>query len=193
MRIWHRLKTHLLLVLAITMAVEASAQNMPGYPPQGAPAYSAGPPPGYPGSAGPGVPSFQPHPTISPYENMFEQHYNSDGVWFKRAITGMQNANDHYFNIDYTRTKTRTLSGVFGQGTTPTFDQLALLGIADSSRGDNVIFPDAFTLPSFPQANLVSLGPNENQGVRLSGGIKNKTGWHFAWNCLLYTSPSPRD
>lgn len=182
MRTWHRCKTLLLLLSAIILAGEVSAQNMPGYPSYGAPAYSAGPPQGYPASAGQGAQSFQSHPMISPFDNAFEQHFSSDGLWFKRALSGMSNLNDYYFNVDYTRTKSRNLHGLFGRSDVPTFDQLALLGNAETTRGDSVTFPDAFTLPSFPLTNIGQVGAAENQGVRLSGGIKNQTGWRFAWN-----------
>ncbi len=181
MRIWHRLKNLMLLLLATTVALDAAAQNMPGYPPYGAPAGMAGPPPGY--APGAGMPqSYQAHPTISPFENTFEQHVNSDGMWFKRAIGGMTNPNDFYFNIDYTRTKSRTLRGIFGDATAPTFDQEGILANTITTRNSNVTFPDALTLPTFARHDIGLLLANENQGIRLSGGLKNQTGWRFAWN-----------
>ncbi len=181
MRIWHRLKNLTLLLLVTCVASEAVAQNMPGYPTYGAPAGMAGPPPGY--APGAGMPqSFNPHSMISPYENTFEQHVNSDGMWFKRVIGGMTSPNDFYFNIDYTRTKSRTLRGIFGDTTAPTFDQEAILANTITTRNTNVTFPDALTLPTFARHDIGLLLANENQGIRLSGGLKNQTGWRFAWN-----------
>lgn len=181
MRIWHRLKNLTLLLLVIFVAAEAVAQNMPGYPSYGPPAGMAGPPPGYAQGAGM-PPSFQASPTISPYQNTFEQHVHSDGLWFKRVIGGMTNPNDYYFNVDYTRTKSRTLRGVFGNSTAPTFDQEAILANTTTTRNAAVVFPDALTLPTFARHDIGQLLANEGQGIRLSGGIKNKTGWRFAWN-----------
>lgn len=175
MRIWHRFKTLLPLLLAIAVAAEASAQNMPGYPSYGAPAYSAGPPQGYPGSAGQGTSSFQPHPMISPFDNAFEQHYNSDGVWYKRLLTGMTNMNDYRFNVSLTKTKYRTLRGNVGDETVPTFDQ-------DNVRNNATTFPEALFLPTFDRHDMGQLLGNKHYGIKIGGGVENKMGWGFSWN-----------
>ncbi|MEZ6122151.1 MAG: hypothetical protein R3C49_03115 [Planctomycetaceae bacterium] len=186
MRIWHRFKTIVPLLLAISVATEGSAQDMSGYGSYGAPEFMGGPPQGYSATGYEGMPqSFQSYPMISPFDHAFEQHFSSDGLWFKRSIGAMTQMNDYYFNVDYVRTKSRTLRGNFGDSTVATFDQTAMLGGipgSDNVRDIQVAFPDALFFRTFPQHDTGLLLGNDNQGIRLSGGLKNQTGWRFAWN-----------
>ena len=171
MRIWHRLKTLVPLLLAVAVGAECQAQSMGGYPSYGAPAFMAGG-----GDPYQGVPqSFQSHPMISPYDHALEQHFSSDGIWFKRMLSGMGQMNDYYLNVDYIHTRSRTMGGTVGDGRVPTFDQLDLR----TTPGN---FPDALFFPTFPNHNSDSTGPNKNSGIRLSGGVDNRLGWGFSWN-----------
>ena len=80
MRIWDRLKLFVPALMAILLMAEASAQQMMGGPP----AMMAGP---IYQSAYQGIPQpYQASPTISPFQNAFEQTYNDDGLWFRKTI-----------------------------------------------------------------------------------------------------------
>ncbi|MEZ6127422.1 MAG: hypothetical protein R3C59_01905 [Planctomycetaceae bacterium] len=180
MRIWHRFKLLAPLLLAITVAADGRAQDMSGYGSYGAPAFMPGAPPygspAYGATAYQGMPqSFHPSPNISPYDHAFEQHYTSDGLWYKRAISGMGKTNNYFFNIESIQTRSRKLRGTIGDGSAPTFDQDQVL-ITPAN------FPDALFLPSFPHYGAGVTGTNKNQGIKLSGGSRNQIGWGFSWN-----------
>ena len=148
MRIWRHLKISVPLLLAILVIAESSAQEFGGYPSYGAPAFMAGQ--GYPGANHQGMPqTFQSHPMISPFDNAFEQHFNSDGLWFRRAIGGMSPMNDYYFNVDYVRIKSRGLRGIVGDPSAPTPDQDQNLLTTAPTRDISDTFPDTVLLPSF--------------------------------------------
>lgn len=186
MRMWHRFQILMLLLTATTTTCSAvRAQEMMGSPYGGAPAFMAGQG-GYPGASGQGVPpGFLPHPNIAPFENSFEQHYNSDGLWFKRVIGGMSPMNDYYFNVDWTTTRTRKMRGLVGDPMAPTFVQTAAnppTPPVPSDRDAAVTFPDVNFLPMFPRHDSRVTGALSNSGIRLSGGVHNKVGWRFSWN-----------
>lgn len=173
MRIWHRLKTFVPLLLAIIMAAEADAQTFPSY---GTPAFLAGGS-GQPAGFAQGMPqSFQSHPAISPFDNLLEQHFSSDGIWFKKVISAFGARNDYYFNVDWVRTKTRGLTGIFGNPNAASFSML------ETEDGDPGNFPDALTLNNFNTANVAVIPILENNGIRLSGGIRSPLGWSFGWD-----------
>ncbi len=171
MRIWHRLKTLVPLLLAVVVGAECRGQSMGGYPSYGAPAFMAGGGSGYQGMPQ----SFQSHPGISPFDHALEQHFSTDGLWFKRMFSGMGRANDYYFNVDLIDNKTRTMKGTIGDPRAPTYDQ-------DDLQITPGNFPDALFFPTYPHLNAGSTGGNENLGVRISGGVDNRLGWGFSWN-----------
>ena len=142
MRNWHRLKNIVPLLLTIGMSADSSAQQMMDFPSFAGPAYMAGPQPAYSATSAQGMPqSFQSNPMISPFDQAYEQHFNTDGLWFKRALGGFgpgSSLNDFYFNIDYTRTKTRQLNGLFGDPTAATFLQDSIVNNAPGLSGQRV-------------------------------------------------------
>lgn len=186
MRMWHHFQTLMLLLVATMMTFStARAQEMMGSP-YGAPAYmprGGGYPQGYPGAAGQGPPpGFLPHSGIAPFENAFEQHYESDGLWFKRVIGAMSPLNSYHFNVDYTRTTSRRMGGLIGDGNAPTFIQDAANATTDTDRDGALTFPDAIFFPTFPEFNSQITGNILTRGIKLSGGINNQLGWKFAWD-----------
>lgn len=186
MRNWHRLKTFVPLLLAILMAAEAEAQMSNGFPSFGQPAFLAGGN-GQGAGFGQGLPqSFQSHPGISPFDNAFEQHFSTDGLWFKKVITALGARNKYYFNVDWVRTKTRGLTGQFGNEDAATWSML------ETDDGDAGRFPDALSLNNFNTANVAAIPILENNGIRLSGGIRNPTGWGVAWDAHWASSGQAR-
>ena len=178
MRNWHRLKNIVPLLLAISMSAESRAQQMMDFPSFAGPAYMAGQQPAYSATAAQGMPqSFQSNPMISPFDQAFEQHFNTDGLWFKRAL-GFgpgSSMNDPYFNVDFTRAKSRNLRGLFGDPHAATFLQESIVNNAPA-------FPDIVFLPTYREKDTSTTGDFWRNGIRLSGGLENRTGWGFSWN-----------
>lgn len=186
MRMWHRFQILMLLLTATIMTFStARAQEMMGSP-YGAPGFmpgGGGYPGGYPGASAQGIPpGFNPHSSIAPFENAFEQHYESDGLWFKRVIGAMSPLNSYHFNVDYTRTTTRAMSDLIGDGNAPTFIQDAANATTPTDRDGGLTFPDVLFQPTFPEFNSQISGNILSRGIKLSGGINNQTGWKFAWD-----------
>ncbi len=152
---------------------------MMDFPSFAGPANMAGQQPAYSATAAQGMPqSFQSNPMISPFDMAFEQHFNTDGLWFKRALGGFgpgASLNDFYFNVDYTRTKSRTLSGLWGDSTAATFLQESIVNNAPG-------FPDIMFLPTYQERDASAIKAYWRDGIRLSGGLENRTGWGFSWN-----------
>lgn len=183
MRMWHRFKILAPLLLAVTTASVGSAQDMSGFGSYGAPAFMPGAPPNYSATSFQGMPqSFQSHPAISPFDNAFEQHFSSDGLWFKRAIGGLEQMNDYHLNVDFISTRTRKMRGVVGDPGVPTFDEDQIRNNAQNLRDTSGEFPDALFLPTFPHLSVGAIPENKNSGIRLSGGVENRMGWKFSWN-----------
>ncbi len=174
MSIWPRLTTVVPLLLALAVSAESSAQMME-HPSYGAPAFMGGPQQAY--SAAPGMPqSYQSHPMISPYDHAMEQHFSSDGLWFKRSLSGMSRMNDYYFSLSYMRTKTRNLEGRIGDLSAPTFT------IEETLNGVNANLPDALSLNNFNPGEANFIPDVTGHGILMTGGIKNRNGWGFDWN-----------
>lgn len=77
MRTHHWLTAFLSGMVLLSAATQASAQ----YPPPGATGQANFSAVGYDGIP----PGFNPYPTISPYDNVFEQTYNDDGTWMRNV------------------------------------------------------------------------------------------------------------
>ena len=181
MRIWHRLTAFVPLLLTVVLTVDARAQPMSAFPSFGNPAFMAGP---QGGQAGYGMQQpFQSYPMISPFDNALEQTFSSDGLWFSRLLTQAAARNRYYFNVDYLRTKTRGMSGLVGNENAATFTQL------ETMDGTGGTFPDSLTLNNFNGATATLMPRVRNNGVRLSGGIRNEMGWGFGWDAS-WNSPT---
>lgn len=138
---------------------------------------------GYPshsGTAHQGIPpSFQSHPMISPFDHAVEEHFNSDGLWFRNIINGYGPGGGRYssfLNIDYVRTNYRGLNGLVGDPNTVTFSQQNTL---PNAAVGNAAF-DFFN--NFDAQNGNSIATLINNGIRLSGGVWNDEGWGFEGN-----------
>lgn len=181
MRIRPRLKTMVPMLLTLALSAESSAQMM-DYPSYGAPAFMGGPPPAYSAVNTSGMPgSFQAYPNISPYENAMDQHYNTDGMWFRKILPHSMATNDYFFNISYVRTKARNLSGRVGDINAPTFTQEETI---DGTTNTNL--PDALFLNNFNPASA-SLPPDViGNGIQINWGMKSQFGWGMSvegmWN-----------
>lgn len=172
MRIRPRLKTMVPMLLALTMSAESGAQMME-YPSYGAPSFMGGPSPAYSAIDPSGMPgSFQPHPMISPYQNAMEQHYNDDGVWFRKVFGHTAALNNYFFNLSYTQTKTRGLTGRVGDESAPTFTQEEAI---DGTTNSNL--PDALFLNNFNPVNGNITPDNVGSGIRINTGFRNAMGW----------------
>ena len=185
MRIRHRLTAFVPLLVTLMLVTEARAQSMMGFPSSGIPTFLQ-PPGSQPGGGSgvspsilnQGVPlsSFQQYPGVSPFEQTFEQHFNSDGLWFKRLLGPLSGRTKMYFNLDYVRTKTRGLTGMVGNPSAATFAQLEI------ESGGTGRFPEALSLNHFGTANTNIIPSLVNNGIMVSGGMRNPTGWGVAWD-----------
>ncbi|MCA9057154.1 MAG: hypothetical protein KDA85_01585, partial [Planctomycetaceae bacterium] len=149
------------------------AGPMPGY---GAyPGYSAMPGGGYPQT-------FQPYPMISPYDHVYDNHYQKNGLWFRNAIDGMGPLNrphDYFFSARYIRTTTRDLHGIVGAEGVPTYAQ------QNDPQNDEIVA--GLTSYHYFEAAPASLIPQmTNSGIRIDGGFWNPDGsgllWNVTWN-----------
>ncbi len=182
MRIRHSLTTLVPVVVMLLRGLSAEAQYGSPYPSPGPVYYNGspgqGPAPGSPyGQMPPGgyPPTYQPHPMISHYDHMLEQHFNDDGTWFRNATDGFGPFNQPrswYFGVDYVRSKTRQLDGIVGADGVQTYTQLqdpnsdGLLGV-----GSGETFYKNFDAA---RASLIpELG---NNGIRMNGGFWNVDG-----------------
>ncbi len=179
MRIRHSLTTLVPVVVLLLRGLSAEAQygpphpspgpvfynGSPGYGPPPGPAYGQVPPGGFP-------PSYRPHPMISPYDNMLEQHYNNNGTWFRNATNGFgpYNRPKHWFyGIDYLRTSTRKLNGIVGADGVQSY--LQQMDPASNGIVDGDTFYNYFSVAS---ADLI---PRlQNNGIKLNGGFWNPDG-----------------
>lgn len=174
MSIWPRLTTVVPLLLALAVSAESSAQMM-AHPSYGAPTFMGGPQQAY--SAAPGMPPlYQTHPMISPYDHAMEQHFSSDGLWFKRTLSGMAQMNDYYFSLSYMQTKTRNLNGRVGDLSAPTYT------IEETLNGVATNLPDALSLNNFNPGEANFIPDVTGHGILMTGGMKNRNGWGFDWN-----------
>lgn len=172
MRIRPRLKTMVPMLLALTMSAESGAQMME-YPSYGAPSFMGGPPPAYSATDPSGMPGgFQPYPMVSPYQNAMEQHYNDDGVWFRKVFGHTAALNNYFFNLSYTRTKTRGLTGRVGDQSAPNFTQEETI---DGTTNSNL--PDALFLNNFNPGNANMTPDNIGNGIKINAGMKSAFGW----------------
>ncbi|MEZ6061599.1 MAG: hypothetical protein R3C19_14730 [Planctomycetaceae bacterium] len=173
-----RLATLMAMACAFT-ATTAFGQDMMGYQSYGAPAFMAGGPQAYSATPTQGLPpSFLSHPYISPFDHAFEQHFNSDGLWFRRTRPGITpgGPNSYFFNIDYVRTLYRTDHSEFGDPTVTPFDYVSLPDDAPGNFPDTLFYDvhDPIQVDRLPR-----LGVN---GIRISGGFENDNDWGFSWN-----------
>lgn len=157
MRIRHSFRAVVPFLLMLSAGRAASAQYAP---PQ------AAVPPGYLPSPGGATAAG------SPYGTMFEQTYNDNGTWFQDQRGGIgpfSRSRSFFFNLDYTRTKTRQMRGVFGSPAAQSYLQ------QNDPNSDGIVDGLAF----YNYFNATGPGSIEdlwNNGLRASGGFWNVDG-----------------
>lgn len=159
MRIRHSLKAFVPFILMLAAGRSVQAQYGPPGPPQPMPqgSYPAG---------------YQAYPSQSPYQTLFEQNYVSDGLWYRDSNNGFgpfSHRRDFFMNLDYTRTKTRSLRGIVGYEGAQTYQQQN-----DPDNDEIVTNSGYYRNFDAAQANLI---PDLiNHGMRASGGFWNADG-----------------
>jgi len=159
MRIRHSLKAFVPFILMLAAGRSVQAQYGPPGPqqpmPQGA----------YPNG-------YNPYPSQSPYQNLFDQTYNSDGMWFNNSNNGFGPFNSPRkwtFGVDYTHTRTRKLGGLVGAEGVQTYLQ------QNSSGGPSVVTGmDYYNY--FNAASGSTIPQLDNDGMRLTSGFTNADG-----------------
>lgn len=159
MRIRHSFKAFAPFILMLAAGRSAQAQYGAPVPPQQVP------PGSYP-------PAFQPYPMASPYQGLFEQNYNSDGMWFRDPRSGFGPSNaprEWNFGVEYTRTRTNKMEGIVGaEGVQTYFQQM-------DPANDGIV--DGLEFYNYFDAARTSLIPQMiNHGMRLTGGFQNVDG-----------------
>lgn len=165
MRIRHSLKAFVPFILMLAAGRSVQAQSGP--PVQFGPPV---PPSGMPQGMVPQ--GFQQYPTESPYQTLFEQNYNSDGLWFRDSNNGFgafSHPRDFFLNVEYTRSKTRDMRGTFGNPTVQSYRQ------QNDPENDEII-PGLAFYNYFNAANAGMIAPMINNGMRVSGGFWNADG-----------------
>jgi hypothetical protein len=178
MRVWHRLKNVLPLMLAIFMSASGVAQVISGAPSGGYPAFNAGTA-GYSAIDYQGMPSaFQSYPRISPFENRMEQHVNSNGLWFRDTISHFEPRGKYKFDVqvEWLQSTVRDFGGFVGDPDAITAIQL-----------DNFANTDV-------EAVMASIGyplqmgqvPRvQTNGLRLSTIVSSPEGWRIGVNGMF--------
>lgn len=201
MRIRHSLKNLVPVVVLLLAGIPANAQYGSPYPSSGMTYYNGspgyGPGPGGPMMPGQGPPpSFLPYPNVSPYDHMLDEHYNQNGLWFRNAVNGFGPFNhprNYFFNVDYTRTKTRDLNGIVGDENVPTYLQQQLTpptttgGGAGGAGGGTTGGTTQLGFYNFFNAASGNMIPDlKTDGMRINGGFWNTDGTGFlvntSWN-----------
>ncbi len=159
MRIRHSLKAFVPFILMLATGRTVQAQYGPPGPTQGMP--PAGTPEG-----------FLSYPTESPYQSLFQQNYNSNGMWFQDSNNGFgpySHPRKYFMNVDYTRTKTRNMRGVFGSSSAQTYHQ------QNDPESDGIITNlESYNYFNAATADMIpTLGTS---GMRISGGFWNADG-----------------
>lgn len=153
MRIRHSLKAFVPFILMLAAGRNVQAQYGP---------------PGSEGMAPPGFGVYQPQ---SPYQNVFDQTYESDGMWFNRTIQGLDAQRDWFFNARYVQTRTRKLDGIFGADGVQTYTQ------QNDPAGDGLGGQqDLHFYGAFDPATADMIPKLKTHGIQIGGGFWNADG-----------------
>ena len=181
MRIWHRLKTVLPLLLALTTSASVLAQEFFSFPGGGAPAFLTASGQSTTGDAGMS-PSFLSHPFISPFDHAVERHFSSDGLWFRDTVGHFgRDARrfTYHLDIEWMRTKTRNLKGILG-------DTDALYPIQDDLTEEIPGGAEALISNTQFPVNVNGLPSVLSHGMRMQWSMQNRDGWGIVlsgqWN-----------
>jgi hypothetical protein len=115
---------------------------------------------------------YSPYPSQSPYQNLFDQTYVSDGLWFNNSNNGFGPFNSPRkwtFGVEYIRTRTRKLDGIVGAEGVQTYLQ------QNSESGGLVV--DGMDYYNYFNAASGSMIPQlNNNGMRFTSGFTNADG-----------------
>jgi hypothetical protein len=182
MRIRQFLTASVAIMTLLSASDFARAQYGAPYPTAG-PYYGGNP--GNPGMGPPPAPSMLSHPMVSPFDNMFEQHVNSDGLWFRKSSRGFGPTNaprNYFFNANYAKTYTRDLKGLVGSQGVQTYLQ------QNDPLNDDIVQDMAF-FPYFDAAHAGIIPQLRSDGMELNGGFWNPDGSGLLVN-LAWQSPA---
>ena len=178
MRIWHRLKSVLPLMLAIIMSASGVAQVISGVPNSGYPAFNTGTN-GYSAIDYQGMPpAFQSYPRMSPFENRMEQHVNSDGLWFRDTISHFERRGKYKFDVqvEWLRSTVRDFGGFVGDPNAITTIQLDNFGSTDVEA---VVAAIGYPL------QMGQVPRVQTDGLRLSTIVSSPEGWRIGVNGMF--------
>ena len=159
MRIRHSLKAFVPFILMLAAGRNAQAQYGPPGPqqpmPQGA----------YPNG-------YSPYPSQSPYQNLFDQTYVSDGLWFNKSNNGFGPFNrprNWKFGVEYIHTRTRKMDGLVGAEGVQTYLQ-------QNDPSNNGLVPGLEYYNYFNAASASVIPDLNNDGMRFTAGFDNADG-----------------
>jgi hypothetical protein len=150
MRIRQSLKAFLPYILMLAAGRGVQAQ-------QGPPVAPYGMPPGY---------QYQ---RESLYQNMFEQTYQSNGLWMNDSVGALVTPRNWYGGVEYLRSKTRDLEGTIGADGVQTYYQ-------QNDPAGNEIVQDLSFYNYFNAADANFIPVLKNDGLRLTAGFWNTDG-----------------
>ena len=154
MRIRHSLKAFVPFIMMLVAGKSAQAQQGPPIPPPGVPA---------------GYGMYQ---RDSAYQNLFDQTYQSDGLWMNNSNNGFGAFNsprDWYMRLDYTKSKMRQMSGLIGADGVQTYYQ-------QNDPANNQIVQGLSFYNYFDAASANMIPDLKTNGLRLTGGFWNADG-----------------
>ncbi|MFO1003575.1 MAG: hypothetical protein U0936_24845 [Planctomycetaceae bacterium] len=115
---------------------------------------------------------YSPYPSQSPYQNLFDQTYISDGLWFNNSNNGFGPFNrprNWKFGVEYIRTRTRKMEGIVGAEGVQTYLQ-------QNDPASNGIVPGLEFYNYFDAASASLIPDLHNDGMRFTGGFDNADG-----------------
>ena len=159
MRIRHSLKAFVPFILMLAAGRSVQAQYAPPVPQQPMPQgnYPAG---------------YQAYPSQSPYQTLFEQNYESEGLWYRDSNNGFgpfSHRRDFFMNLDYTYSRARKMRGIVGYSGAQTYHQ------QNDPENDEIV-AGLGSYNYFSAAQASQIPEMINHGLRGSGGFWNADG-----------------
>jgi len=154
MRIRHSLKAFVPFMMMLAAGKGVQAQPGPPIPPPGVPA------------------GYNMYQRESAYQNLFDQTYQSDGLWMNKSNNGFGAFNsprDWHMRLDYIKSKTRQMNGIIGADDVQTYYQ-------QNDPANNQIV-DGLSFYNYFDAAFANMIPDlKTNGVSLTGGFWNTDG-----------------
>ncbi|MEO2034008.1 MAG: hypothetical protein ABGZ35_18190 [Planctomycetaceae bacterium] len=146
------------------MSANAAAQGVPGAPGNSAIGYQGMPP------------AFQSHPYISPYDNAIEQHFSSDGLWFRDTVGHFEPRGRRYtteVQLEWLHTSVRRPEDRVGDPTAQILPQ---------TNENFLLLPQVLTYEMYFPPNLSRMPTVRPDGLKLTTTVKSRDGWRFSFN-----------